>query len=248
MTQNIYNRPPITEAVIEICFASPHDQAKLAKTIKKLKALYADFQELKSYDLTIDISNIRQAEPTAKATPQIVHRLSSTDMTQLLLLKESSLLVSQLAPYCGWIDFFDRFTRDWKVWKKYMGFNEIKRIGVRYINRLDIPVSGPTLDFSQYVNIYPKIPGILGPNLKYAMQTQFPINELKSTLILNTAVVPSPLLDHMSLVIDQDIVREVDSPQKDESLYSFLNEVHEKKNTVFESCITDKARELFTHD
>jgi len=245
MIQNLYKQPPITEAVIEIRFAHPHEKSKIEKFIKKIKGTYADYQKSISYKLDIDISNIQQNEPKAKAIQQLVHRFSSEDMTQQLLLNESSFVVSQLAPYCGWNDFIGRFIRDWKVWKKCLGFNEIKQIGVRYINRLDIPVPEPTIDSSQYVNIYPEIPEILGPNSSYAIQATIPIDELKSVLALNSAVVASPLLDHMSLVIDQDIVKTVELPQNDESIYSFLNEVHTKKNSVFESCITDKARELF---
>lgn len=246
MTQNTYNQPPITESVIEIRFTHPHDKSKVDKFIKKHKGIYADYQELKEYKFDINISSIgEQNKPKAEAIPQLVHRLSSEDMTQQLLLNESSFVVSQLAPYCGWSAFINRFIRDWKVWKRYLGFNEINQIGVRYINRLDIPVSGPIVEFSQYVNIYPKIPRILGNNSSYAIQVKIPMDELKCMLALNTAVVESPLLNHMSLVIDQDIVRMVELPQNDEEIYSFLNEVHTKKNIVFESCITDKAREIF---
>jgi len=245
MTQNLYKRPPITEAVIQIIFVQPHDSSKLEKFIKKIKASYTDHKVQTSYDLDIDITNIQNNEPKAKATPHIVHRLTVSDMTQQLLLDETSLVVSQLAPYCGWELFIARFTRDWKVWKKTFGFVEIKQIGVRYINRIDIPISGPIMDFSHYVNIYPEIPGVLGPKSSYAIQIKIPINELKCILMLKSAVVKSPLLNHMSLVVDQDIVRIDELPQKDESIYSLLDEIHNKKNEVFESCITDKSRELF---
>ncbi len=245
MPQNSYQHPPITEAVIQITFASPHNKSKLEKFIKKLKRTYADYQELISYKLDIDISNVRQEEAITNKIPELVHRLTSEDMTQQLLLNETSIVVSQLAPYCGWNNFIDRFSRDWKVWKQILGFNEIKQIGVRYINRLDVEITGPTIEFSDYVNLYPKFPESLGAHSYYAIQSKIPINELKSMLSLNSAVVASPLLGHVSLVIDQDIVRVVDLPQNDESILSFLNEIHTKKNSIFESCVTDKARELF---
>ncbi len=245
MTPNSYTQPPIIEAVIEICFANPHDKSKIEKLIKKQKQNYVNYQKSINHKLKIDVSNTQKNEPIAKDIQNLVHRLSSEDITQQLLLYESTFVVTQLAPYCGWDAFINRFIRDWALWKKCMGFNEIKQIGVRYINRLDIPVSGPIIEFPQYVNIYPKIPEILPPNMSYAIHVKIPINELKSVLALNTAVVKSPLINHMSLVIDQDIVKTTELPQNDESIYSYLDEVHAKKNEVFESCITDKARELF---
>jgi uncharacterized protein (TIGR04255 family) len=58
-------------------------------------------------------------------------------------------------------------------------------------------------------------------------------------------MVPSPILNHASFVIDQDIVKEINPPQSDESIYELLNEIRERKNKVFEDCIRDPARELF---
>lgn len=244
MTQISYKHPPITEAVIEIGFTRPHNNLKIDKFIKKQKGNYADYQKLNQYKVDIDISSQRD-EAKTEATPHFVHRFSSEDMTRQLLLNESSFIVSQLAPYCGWTNFIDRFVNDWQFFKKHLGFNEIKHIGVRYINRLDIPVDGPTIAFSEYVNIGPMIPESLGPNSSYAIQVIIPMGELKSMLAINSAVVKSPLLNCMSLVVDQDIVKTDDVPQNDVSIFSYLNEVHEAKNSVFESCITDKARELF---
>ena len=245
MTQNPYNQPPITEAVIQIKFIRTPEESKVDKFIKKLKEVYEDYQESTSYTLGIGIDTSEQDKPKTETTSELVHRFSSEDMTQQMILNKSSILVSQLAPYGGWDDFMDRFMRDWKLWKKYLGFNEIKQIGVRYLNRIDIPVTDATLEFSEYVNVYPTMPDILDPQLSYAIQAKVPINDLKSVLTFNSAVVESPLLNHMSLVIDQDIVKTFDVPQKDELIYDFLNDVRTKKNLIFESCITNKAREIF---
>ena len=240
-----YKRPPIIEAVIEITFKKPHDTGKLEKFTKKIGSFYQNSQISTGYRLDIDIKNIKKAEPQTKKIPHPVHRFSSGDMTEILFINESTFTVSQLAPYCGWEDFLKRFSRDWKVWKKILGFNEIEQIGVRYINRLDIPVDMPTVTFSEYVNIYPKAPEALGPNSSYSMQIQIPLFEEKSMLVLNSAVVKSPIPKHMSLIIDQDIIKNSEVPQNDDSIIEYLNIIHTRKNTIFESCVTDKARELF---
>jgi uncharacterized protein (TIGR04255 family) len=58
-------------------------------------------------------------------------------------------------------------------------------------------------------------------------------------------MVPAPLLGHSSFVLDQDLHTEINLPQSDDALYILLNQIHVKKNAVFEACITDRARELF---
>ena len=245
MESKSYKRPPIIEAVIEVCFVRDHDEAKLEKFIKKIKPSYANYQRSIGYKLDINIESIQTNEPKAKKIPHPVHRFSSGDLTQLLILNDSKFTVSQLAPYQGWSEFMDRFTRDWKVWKKIVGFSDINQIGIRYINRLDIPIPGPTISFSDYANIYPKIPEALGANSSYSMQIQIPLIEEKSMLVLNSAVVKSPIPKNISLVIDQDIIKSDDVPQNDEAIFQYLETMHDKKNSIFEACVTDKSRELF---
>jgi uncharacterized protein (TIGR04255 family) len=155
-------------------------------------------------------------------------------------------VISQLAPYPGWDGFFRRFVRDWTIWKKSAGYRKVGRVGVRYINRIDIPLAGrPVIEETEFLNVYPHIPKELGPTNAYGVQAVLPILDINCRLTLNSSVVPSPLLNHVSFIIDQDIAKEVDTPQSDENLYELLNAIRLKKNEIFEACITDRARELF---
>ena len=131
------------------------------------------------------------------------------------------------------------------MWKRVVGFKEISRIGVRYINRIDIPISGPIVEFEDYLHLYAKIPDVLGPVGGYAAQAVLPLADIGCTLRLNSAVVPSPILDHMSILFDQDIAKEENPPQSDGDISELLGKIRVKKNEVFEACITDRARELF---
>lgn len=240
-----YKHPPITEAVIEIEFTKPHGESAVRKFLNKAKDLYENHNEEATYVVDIDTKDV---SPTAETIQKLVHRLASNDMTQQLLVHESSLIVAQLAPYPGWDEFFARFVRDWKAWKRYAGFNQVKKIGVRYINRLDVPATGDLVMFPEYVNIYPHAIQGLGPNLSYSVHVRYKIDELNAHLLLQTTVVKSPLLNHMSLLLDQDIGRLDDVPQSDEDIQQYLINVHVVKNRIFESCITDKARALFNKE
>jgi uncharacterized protein (TIGR04255 family) len=79
----------------------------------------------------------------------------------------------------------------------------------------------------------------------YAVQAVLPLADIGCKLTLNSAAVPSPILDHSSFLFDQDIAREIDPPQSDEAIYDLLNEIRVQKNKFFEACITDRARALF---
>jgi len=176
---------------------------------------------------------------------EIGHRRSSDDQTQIVILWPRSFVFSQLAPYPGWDVFFAPFVRDWTLWKKTVGYRKVSRVGVRYINRIDIPITSDLTHYEEFLNLYPRFPDELGPVLAYGIQTQFPYPEIDGRITINSASVPSPLLGYSSFIFDQDIYKENDIPQTEEGLHKLLNDIHLKKNTIFEACITDRARERF---
>lgn len=245
MPEQPYKRPPIIEAVIGMRFAASLDSTDLDKVSSAFKSFYPREELLKGVQFHLNIpQGIDATPPDHHTISQIGYRRSSPDLTHILLLLPPMLVISQLAPYPGWNEFFGRFRRDWAVWKKSVGYRKIVRTGVRYINRIDIPSSDHVLYEEQFLNVYPHIPEVLGPMTQYAVQAQLPMLDIGCNLTLNSSVVLSPLLGHRSFVIDQDIAKD-NPPQSDEDIYNLLNVIRIRKNRVFEACITDRARELF---
>jgi uncharacterized protein (TIGR04255 family) len=243
MPEQPYKRPPIIEAVIGLRFADPIDSATLDKVSSALKPFYPREDILKGVQFQMRLDATSAA---SQSIEQIGYRLSSPDQTHLLILTPTppSLTMSQLAPYPGWDQFFARFCRDWDAWKKSVGYRKVIRVGVRYINRIDIPTAEPVLYEEQFLNVYPDIPEVLGPMMQYALQTQLSITDIGCILTLNSSVVPSPLIGHRSFVIDLDIAKD-SPPQNDDAIYELISRIRIAKNRVFEACITDRARELF---
>ena len=62
---------------------------------------------------------------------------------------------------------------------------------------------------------------------------------------MNAATVQSPLIDHVSLLLDIDLFKDQNVPQKDNEVWELFSHLHRQKNKIFEAFITDKARELF---
>ncbi|MCR4305158.1 MAG: TIGR04255 family protein [Gallionella sp.] len=241
----VYARPPITEAVIGITFSSPMDTKQLASINNALQKHYPHKQDVSTFDLSLEF-NIKDAgNNKANLKPTLGYRLSTDDQTQLVVIWPNSISLSQLPPYQGWGNFIERFERDWSALKKIMGFQQISRIGVRYINRIDIPATAPVIEHEQFLNIYPKMPDILNPLEAYALQASVTLKDINCQLTINTASVPSPLLEHASFVIDTDISSDKNPPQSDSDLIKLLNNIRTKKNQVFEACISQPARSLF---
>lgn len=241
MTHLSYSKPPITEAVIEIRFSAEVDESVRERLTRRYVKNYPEIKPIENHKYELDL----QGQGVKNSITKTDFKLSSEDMSQILILRESAFLISQLAPYGTWEEFITRFERDWGIFEKSVGHKEIERVGVRFINRIDIPNDGDLVYESEYVNIYPKLPENLQPTIGYSIQMRKNIEHIESVLTLSSAIVSSPVPDHISIIIDQDIARNVNLPQRTQTIVDFLNSVRTEKNNVFESCITDKARELF---
>jgi uncharacterized protein (TIGR04255 family) len=238
-----YKSPPITEAVIGITFSSPISDDVIGSLIKKFNANYPDHQNVSTLDVALDVKD--QKKPKADISQKIGHRLSTADMTQLLILWPTSFTFSQLAPYPGWEHFIERFVRDWRMLKRVVGYQQISRVGVRYINRVDIPATEPIIEHEKFLNVYPKLPDLLNPLDAYGLQAVIQLPSINCVLKLNSARVPSPILDYASFVLDLDISNSVNPPQNDDDILELLNKIRLQKNSIFEACISNPSRELF---
>jgi uncharacterized protein (TIGR04255 family) len=243
-----YVRPPITEAVIEVVFTNEMTSAAIKSAAKKFIKQYPHNMPVQQYDVRLDLPPNADKLPQANLTGRGEGcRLSNDDQTEILLIWPQSFAVSQVAPYTGWDIFHKRFSRDFKILKKELGHREIARIGVRYINRIDIPSTGPTVEHEEYLNVYPKLPKALTPLLAFAVQAELQMPDVGANLRINTAAVPSPIADHASFLIDLDFFCMHDLPKTDKALTEHLEAIRVKKNEVFESLVTNKARQLFNH-
>lgn len=241
-----YARPPITEAVIELVFTEEVKSDVINKTAKKFKKHYINEIPVTHYDVRVDVQPSEAGGAKANLKKEKKgQRLSSYDETEILAIWPNSIAVSQIAPYKGWELFQKRFNRDFKILKKEIGIREIQRIGVRYINRIDIPAIDPIVEHEEYINIFPKLPGNLTPLTAYAVQAELQLLDVGANLRINSAAVPSPVADHASFVVDLDFYRIHDLPNSEKKLSEYLNSIREKKNEIFESLVTDKARGLF---
>jgi uncharacterized protein (TIGR04255 family) len=240
-----YRRPPITEAVIEMRFATALSQAEVEKASDKMSSLYPADQPMLNLGVSLAVPQGMAQEVTTQVNKELGHRRSTPDISEIALIWPSAFIVSQLAPYPGWDNFFARFVRDWAVWKRASAFRKVIQIGVRYINRIDVPIENEIIEESKFLNVYPKTPASFDHLRGYGVQTRLYLKDIDCNLSVNSSAVPSPLLSHGSFLLDIDIFMTNDPPQKDEDIYCLLNKIRVKKNETFEACITNRARELF---
>ncbi len=244
--QRSYKRPPVAEAAIELRFENPISQSDLERAAARLEKEYPISETELAQTVTVD--NLA-GSATFSSTWQGIKR-SSVDRTDVTIFRTGTLVVGHLAPYRGWEHLFERIKNAWLALARATGENiALSRIGVRYINRVDIPENnGDDISLFNYVRFHPQAPEGLIENVpitEYYSHVVYPMPEDGFAVRLVAASALSPLVYHKSLIFDIDVFRDHDLPRKVDEVWQQLSVMRDRKNMIFEMCVTDKARELF---
>jgi uncharacterized protein (TIGR04255 family) len=242
-----FARPPIVEAVIERRFANPISPETLESLRHAFEREYPAVSQMNNVSIAIN-------EPTTQAQVNqttVGYRLVKLDGAAVILLTSQSISFSRVAPYLGWHDFAQNSTHIFQVARNIMGYSALSRIGVRYINRLDIPafdkdgVRSPIRP-EHYILIYPEYPEIVIPQVHgFTMQCVTALQNVDCQATINVATVVSPVPDHISLVFDIDVGRNNNVPQREDEIANLMEAIRSEKNRIFSSCLTDRMKEYF---
>ncbi len=152
---------------------------------------------------------------------------------------------SRLAPYQTWEQLRNEAKSLWGSYRRIVGALPVFRIGLRYVNQLDLPM--PMRDFRDFIRLYPEVSADLPQQLAgFFLQVHIPQEDLGAMLILNEAMVPPSTPDVTSVVLDIDVFKQGLKLDSDEQVWDVLEALRLRKNLVFEGCITNNTRELIS--
>jgi uncharacterized protein (TIGR04255 family) len=239
---NKYAKPPIVEATVEVRTNDLLDRRDLERCRDRFK---------KKYEKVEDISEIRVnlagAGGVTHETKPLGHKLTAANAVDVLMLGPASIGLSRFAPYTSWEALIGELRQDYDLYLKTIGRRSVVRIGARYQNRIDVPndlIKGG--NWSDFIKVLPSIPTeIAGRTGNYYMNVQPSFRDTKVKMVIQTGPINEVLLDHTSLQLDIDASIDSALPARVDLLWDEFAQLHEVKNAVFESCITDATRKLF---
>ncbi len=237
-----YKWPPVVEAVVEFQVREPLDAAVLEKLKDKLTDQYPlPPQRNMEFGFQIGPDSARMHQQFQG------YRLTSIDVSDVLLIGPNSIVNSRLAPYLGWESLIERVQQNWTVFKRVAGQREITRVGVRFINRIDIPNPGEQpINLDDYLNVSPRLPmHSSSPLTGFAVNFSTLLGTEKIRLVVNVGSDNNVLVRVNSFLLDIDLSKDQELPQREEDLWPFVEKFRNLKNSVFESCITNRTREVF---
>ena len=243
MVTEHYSHSPLTEAVIDLRVKLPKEVQ--LETLASIQSAREEDYPTRQNRIAVEgqFTTDLNAPPATASRTHIGYSFTSVDKRQVVQARLDGFTFSRLAPYENWESFRDEARQWWDIYRTMVKPEEVVRVAVRYINRLDFPL--PLKDFADYLRTVPEVSPELPQLLSnYFMQLQIPQEDLKGMLILNQTIVPPPDADVVSILLDIDLFREDDIPDKENEMWQFFEQLRIRKNEVFEACITERTRGL----
>lgn len=155
-------------------------------------------------------------------------------------------LFSKLRPYETWESFFENAKALWHQYSELTNPIKIKRLGLRYINRINLPL--PINNFGDFLKTKPEIAdGISQVFSNFFVRLVVLNTSLQGSFatIIQTTEKVSDDQKWLSLILDIDAYYELPLEPKDEKIWDIYENLREFKNDIFFKSITDKTKELF---
>lgn len=239
-----YKNPPIEEALVEFRMAPGQEwdltiPGKLHEKVKdaypgkprQQKLLQASFQAV-------------QGQPAGFAVQEGIGRVQLIDAEakKLLSLGPDVLSINVLRPYDGWEHFKPRVERALRSYVEVSGAERVSRIGVRYINRVDL--AAVAVDLATHFCCGPAVPPGLPTRVGGFLNRAELVYEDDVKLVVTFATIDAPA-GSSAFLLDLDVIWEGSEPLGIDAALAKVDDLHEREAEAFEAHITDTTRGVF---
>jgi uncharacterized protein (TIGR04255 family) len=243
-----YQNPPIVEALCELSFdpGQPWDGTLPGLVYNEIKDRFPKKRQQAVFQFGIQIGgqNPSSVPPSPRPpTQETFSRLQflSEDERTLIQIAPDVLTVNKLKPYSSWNELKPLISYALENYRKAANPKAIRKIGLRYINRIEIPLA--EVSIQDYLLASPKIPDPLPQRINvWVQRSEIPFDE--GMLIIQTGSVREQGQSGVVFLLDLDFVT-VGEPFPIEAVEGKLEIAHKNVGDGFEACITDTARKLF---
>ena len=241
-----YSKAPIKEAVFDIRVGSLTncniDQLELIHDAIKEK--YPNKRKAINFSAKLEIKDEKQIL-NEESSNILGFIYSNTDNTRQVQFRLDGFTYNLISPYTDWSDFSSEAFRLFEIYKTNFKPNNIIRIALRYINRIELPL--PFNDFSEFILNMPPIPNCLPQSFNhFFMQINVPCGKVDTSVVLTETIEPISN-NRLPFILDIDVFKLGQINDSTEILKSEFEELRTIKNSIFEETITQKLRDIFNN-
>lgn len=242
------NRAPIIESVIDI-------RALATTTFEEEALRTALAPRLQGYRFLVAPREFRQEFRMEMGGPAEQNfqdlglkglHFQSDDQKQIVQFNRDGFVFSRLEPYRDWTSFVDEGMSLWRLFDEIARPVEIHRIGLRFINRIQLPVGESR--FGDYIQPAPVPPRDLAlPFHGFLHQETLAVPGCNYAINVVRAIQPPPAegAAGIGLILDIDVFTTQGFDHDVNRVIQSLQEMRWLKDKTFFGCITPNALELF---
>jgi len=236
---------PIVEAVIEVRARAEvgWEEGVISKTLKPKLPDYPRVVSQKEFQPEVEFGP-GQAPQHDLGWKGL--RFQSADERHIAQFNRDGFVFSRLYPYQNWEHLRDESLRLWRIHADLAHPLEVQRMGLRFINRITLPVD--EVNFEDYLHPHPQPPrGLDLPFLGYFHHDSLAVPGYPYVInVVRTSQPPhDPRVQGLGLILDIDVVTSHPLELRQGVLETKLAEMRWLKNKAFFGSITPDALKSF---
>jgi len=240
--------PPIVEAVLDIdCDLPPN--LNFSEVEKLGKEAFATRYPIprKQFIQQAGVNMEPDAEPKFFASHGLsAFQFLSADEKEIVQIRVGGFSYNRLAPYASFDDYLPEISRCWDEFRRLAAPVQIRKIGLRYINQILIPLDGGTVNLADYLKVTPNLPdgaGLQFSGFFHQHQAGDPATGIKANIILASQPNENNFLP---LLLDIEVFKpERLSPAPLADWSEQIQSLRDLKNHIFKHSFTKKCLNLF---
>lgn len=237
-----YVSPPIVEAVVQVNFAELVDLGEIVRFADRLPKEFSSRNDRFDISAQVEVASGEMKTDIKKVGLE----LRDVEGGRVAVVQQNYVIFSQLAPYPGWEKFSEWIIDLIGRLQQIVGSRKLSRVGMRFVNRVDVPFTDGLAHTEQYIKIEPSRFDFGGHHYtKFLVSFSRDVDESEYCFNVSCGSTESIVPNSVGVVLDIDAYSLVERPLSAKFAPVWLGDLRNLKNSVFEEAITDKARSMF---
>lgn len=248
--QLLLEKTPIREAIVNF-YCTPRPGIITADFISESKAAFAEnypvVETLKSFksELRFDGEDTKVSERPERRDIGI-RLMDSNEPKQVLQFRENGFSFNRLPPYDGFENYRSPIARGWEFYLSQAQPTFVEKLGMRFINRLELPLGNGDVTLADYITVIPSGPTPGGFALSGFFQTLLLSTDEVGLQAQVTVATEEPAKGILPVVVDIEATCITNAePRAFSEFETTLGKIRNLKNSVFRDTLTKKCLSHF---
>lgn len=245
--------PPIAEAIFDIQVELPPsfvlpDAGELKGS--ELEGSYPETRKVFMQQHTIQLGGETTPQGEMKSQFRGYHFLSKGGQ-QIAQFRVDGFTFNRMSPYSSFDEYLPEVKRLWDFYRKMFKPVVVRRVALRYINKIILPIEGTRLNTDDFLVYGPHFPDEEDMSLaQFSHQQLFVDNQTHHCANLTLALPPGNIKETPSpsveILFDIDtFCHQLHFSPSDEKIWNLFGQLRTFKNRLFECSLKPRCLDLF---